>query len=99
MKKNIFLFLNIFMFCLFLNTTLAHAEDLVHEIRLGSGSGDLTVSGYEDAVLNDNAYYPSATGGTFIEFSEANQTSSLTQLNIGYSYALAQKHFVEKNRI
>jgi len=49
--------------------------------------------------LNDNAYFPYATGGTYIEFSKANQTSSLTQINLGYSYKFTQEHLLDVDLI
>ncbi len=93
-NKNIFLYITIIIYSLFLDTSFAE-DTLNHEIRLGFGKASLNVSGYEDAVLNDDYYYQYHVAGTFIEFSKSNQTTSVIQINLGYSYKITPEHIID----
>ena len=68
------------------------AQSLKHKLYTGFASIPMEVSGYKNAVLNDNHNYPNATGATFVRFEEGNTTGAATGIMIGYQYMLAYNH-------
>ena len=78
----------------FINIT--YAEESKYEVTFSLGSGTLDVSGYQDAVFNDGAYYSgSSVGATYVEFSNANQSSSVGQWNLGFNYKITSEHILD----
>ena len=76
-KKIMLILLNIISIFFF---STIYAENSKYEITFLLGSGNLEVSGYENAVFNDGAYFSgSSVGATYVEFSKANQKSSVMQ--------------------
>ena len=82
-----------------INITYAEESECTsckYEVTFTLGSGILDVSGYQDAVFNDGAYFSgSSIGATYVEFSDANQSSSVGQWNLGFNYKFTSEHILD----
>ena len=99
--KNLKLFLIIPLMIggFFINITYAEESKCTsckYEVTFTLGSGTLDVSGYQDAVFNDGAYYSgSSVGATYVEFSSANKSTSVGQWSLGFSYLFTPEHILD----
>lgn len=73
----------------------AFAEEGEDPFLLGFVTMPLDVSGYKNAVFNDNHNYPGrSTGATYIEFEKGNTSGSATGIMFGYQFMLGENKSV-----
>lgn len=81
---------------LVLASTLALATSALGASKFQAYGGismmPIEVTGYQNAVLNDEHNYPNAIGATFVEFEKGNVSETGTGITVGMQYMIAKNH-------